>query len=464
MTYYNYNYLSDIGMGIGWLDISNEINNPTALSLTRNVTEYWIQESSNYNLKMFFGKTADDMLEWADKEKLNYLLVLSIGNNLSRRYTFFQEISDLIEQDKDLTLYGHILDRQDKFYELHRQCFLINVNYWKKIGRPIIGQEEHNEWETTEPLRSADNWHDNYTPHWVDKGNTTKMYIGRKYGWNLIDTVLKAGGKINSFNSRIRESKYYIYPEVEKDFHSKISYVLESIQQSNGHFVANTETPPYNILENTMDGVVCTAGGITPLLSCYFGNIKPYGNLTVFDCSPFAIEVQKCFVKKNLDYNNFKKSFYEVIGNLNIPALFKAESNIDKMQQVINDLMPNGLEYFINNVWPTINMNYVNCDLFDTNSFKRVVENHRRQKTFIHLSNVYFYQNTAWLYSAEHRYRLENDLLNLLYECGKDNFYLFQNRPGKAISWSFITPAEIMKDKSKYLAQVNELKLIPWIK
>lgn len=50
MAYYDYEYLRNQGFGVGWLDLSNRIKDTTALALSKNITEYWIQEIANYGL------------------------------------------------------------------------------------------------------------------------------------------------------------------------------------------------------------------------------------------------------------------------------------------------------------------------------------------------------------------------------------------------------------------------------
>jgi hypothetical protein len=460
--YYDYNYLKEKKVAVGWLDLTSKIKDTTALALTKNITEFWIQENANYHLKTCCFDNVDKILNWTINQDINYLLVLATGNHLVKDNQLIHELPDLLENNKDCVLFGHILDKKDNFYELHHQCFIVDINWWKSVKRPKFGNEEHVSWKTLEPIRSIENWHDDYTPHWIKKGKEIKTYSGRRQGWNLIDLSLKTRNKIFSFNERIRNSKVYIYPEVENDFHRKLFDVLDMLQ-ANIHFVANTESPPTK-MNKKLSGVICTSGGITPLLCSYSANLKPGDKLTIFDCSSVSLNIQKKIRQSNFDFKNFKKSFYDLIKDFDITSLLKAEPNIDTMQKIINFLMPRGLEDFIINVWPTLNVNYRIVNLFNINSFNSVLSEHINEPTLIHLTNILHYQNTASLYSSKHRYRIEKDLLDLFLKYGPDKYYLYQNRPGKNLGWRYVTPKEISNNKERYLKTVEELEILPWMK
>jgi hypothetical protein len=175
MAYYDYSHLNNIGFGMAWLDITDKITDTTALSLSKNITEYWVQENENFHLLTTCNKDSDAILKWADEAELKYLMVAAIGTNLSKRNNFHHDLPQFLENNPNFAVAGHILDKGDKFYELHHQCFIINMDWWRANGRPLIGKEELNTvWSTVKPIRSEENWHDGYTPHWIAQGNNTE--------------------------------------------------------------------------------------------------------------------------------------------------------------------------------------------------------------------------------------------------------------------------------------------------
>jgi len=462
MDYYNYHHLKSHGFGVGWLDISDKIKDTTSLALSKNITEYWVQEIANYVLETACKQNPDELLSWADEIGLKYVMIISIGSNLSKRQNLLNEIPDFLAQHPDLCIAGHLLDKKDKFYELHHQCYIINIEWWREAGRPKMGSEDQNIiWSTTEPTRSEENWHDDYTPHWVAPGVQQKEYTGRRFGWNIMDTALKQGKKLYSFTEIIRDSKYYLYPEVSFDVHTKLFEVMNHMQGYT-HFVANTETPPDRMLETDIQGAICTSGGITPLLSAYISNLKPYSKITIFDFSPLSLTLQREITKPGFDFKNFKDSFYKIVGSVDF-SMFRAETNIDKMQEIIDKLMPQGLEDFIRDVWPTMNIQFFNYNFFETYRLRNLLDRHIGEKTYIHLTNILHYQNSAWLYSSTHRYNIENDVFNIFSELGYETFYLYQNRPGINMNWRGNTPKQIFEKRELLLGRPKELNILPWI-
>jgi hypothetical protein len=462
MAYYDYEHLKNQGFSIGWLDISNRIRDTTALALSKNITEYWIQEIANYGLETTCKSSPDDLLIWADQNGLNYIMVVSIGSNLSKKQNLLNEIPEFLATHPDLSIAGHILDKGDKFYELHHQCYIININWWREAGKPRMGDEHQTlNWSTIEPARSEENWHDGYTPHWIAQGTELKTYTGKRFGWNIINSALKQNKKLYSFTENIRESKYYLYPEVSFDVHSKLFEVMNHLQ-GYGHFVANTETPPEKMKDNDFQGVVCTSGGITALLSAYVSNLQPYSKVTIFDFSPISLALQREIKKPGFDFKNFKDSFYKIVGHLDLTPMFRAESNIDKMQEIIDRLMPEGLEDFIRDVWPTLDIQLYQHNFFEIYRLKSLLGRHAGEKTYIHLTNILHYQNSAWLFSSSHRYNIEKDVLAIFSELGNETFYLYQNRPGVKVNWRGHTPKQINESKN-LLGRPSELNILPWI-
>jgi len=463
MAYYDYEYLNAQGLGIGWLDTSEHIKDTTALALSKNITEYWVQEIANYKLQTICKSNSDALLYWANEIGLKYVMIVALGSNLSKKQNLLNILSDFLEQHPDLSVAGHLLDKGDKFYELHHQCFIVNIDWWRESGKPGIGVEQQNmAWSTVEPIRSEENWHDGYTPHWIAQGNQLKEYTGKRFGWNIIDTALKQGKKLYSFSEAIRESKYYLYPEVSFDVHSKLFEVMNHLQ-GYGHFVANTETPPDRMLETDIQGAVCTSGGITPLLTAYVANLKPHSKLTIFDFSPLSLALQREIKAPGFDFKDFKSSFYKIVGHLDITSLFRAESNIDKMQSIIDKLLPEGLEDFIRDVWPTLDIELYQHNLFNIHRLKHLLSRHQDEKTYIHLTNILHYQHSAWLYSSTHRYNIEKDILAIFSELGHEKFYLYQNRPGLKVNWRGHTPKQIYESPELLLGRPKELNILPWM-
>jgi hypothetical protein len=418
MDYYDYDYLRNTKVGFGWLDITDHIKDSMMLALTKNITEYWVQELSWYQVEIKFKKSIDELLNWAAEKDLNYLVINATGSSLSdSSMPFIQMVSKYIMENSNLSLVGHILDRKDMYYEIHHQTILININWWKSAGKPIFGKESSERITVNIPLRSEENHHDEYTPLWVSQGTESKTFNGTKQGWNLIKTALETSDRVNSWPKYIRISKMYLYPEVTYGAASKLSGVVNKLQTC-AHFVANTESVPRVELDECggkFNVVISPASGITAVLTAWKCGLKEGDFVRIYDISPIALDLQKAMRDEPIDFKNFKFSFYNIF-NKKLDHfghdMLCATDNIDKMQEIINKLLPEGLEDFINNVWPKLNVSYSKIDLFDERAAEQLLHGiNKTDRTYLHLTNIFHYQNTAWIYDTKKRYEAEKRLI-----------------------------------------------------
>ena len=62
----------------------------------------------------------------------------SLKNPLSQEG--IKELEEFFKNDPDFAIVGHILDRKERFYELHQQTFIVNINWWKQRKKPFVGE------------------------------------------------------------------------------------------------------------------------------------------------------------------------------------------------------------------------------------------------------------------------------------------------------------------------------------
>jgi hypothetical protein len=432
MDYYDYNCLRSTKVGFGWLDITDNIKDSMMLALTKNITEYWVQELSWYQVEIKFKKSVDELLHWAAEQDLNYLVINTTGSSLSSDsgMPFIQMVSKYIMENPNLSIVGHLLDKKDMYYEIHHQTMLININWWKSARKPNFGKESNESITVTLPLRSNENHHDDYTPLWISEGTELKTFSRTRQGWNLIKTALETSDKVNSWPEYIRSSKCYLYPEVEYGAASKLSGIINKLQTC-AHFVANTESVPGVNLDECggkFDVVISPASGITPVLTAWKCGLKEGDYVKIYDISPIALEMQKAMKQQLVDYKDFKSSFYNIFNKkleyFGHEMLYAIE-NINRMQEIINKLLPEGLEDFINNVWPKIKVSYTKIDLFEEKAAEKLLHNiNKTDRTYLHLTNIFHYQNTAWIYDTKKRYSAEKRLISNIAIHNMDAIYV----------------------------------------
>lgn len=160
---------------------------------------------------VIFAKTLDEAMSKTDQ--YDHALVSYVG-------TFYR--FPVTETDKHIYHYldkfkqsdspcrGHILWHPDKQYgKLHYQSMFLNIDHWRKIGRPSFGK-----WtgEVMLPELSPTHVHDDYTPHWLKPSNTFGV-VEKAEMAEYISAVLKDGKEITNFHTMERNSKFFTYPQ-----------------------------------------------------------------------------------------------------------------------------------------------------------------------------------------------------------------------------------------------------------
>jgi len=186
----------------------------------------------------------DVLLQHACNKGHKWAVVFSTGAEFINGTKFFDAILAMIKND--FFVAGHILDRADAYYELHHQCYVINLEKYKELGCPEIGKQEFGSKHIQNiPLRSKDNIHDDYTPLTIGYGDYTRdEYQHKCHGWNILSVAFNNKETVLVFDSNIRNNKRHFYPESPKDFYKNLSWAYHRLNFCHDTFVhtSNTET------------------------------------------------------------------------------------------------------------------------------------------------------------------------------------------------------------------------------
>lgn len=347
--------------------------------LIKNQSDYTINNIVNSTYSVLQGMDEDLLLKEAADKNYKYAVVFSTGTEFINGVDFFEEIEKMITSE--FFIAGHVLDRGNAYYELHQQCYIINLIQYKELGYPAIGKQELGTSHIQEmPQRSTDNWHDDYTPISVGKGNTLKQYDHKCHGWNILSTGLYNNFKVLVFNQTIRQSKKHYYPESQKDFNKEIewAYFRQSFCQT--EFVHTTTTDLINFAPNKpFRQIVTPASGLW--YKEYIDTVNPV-KIIFYD-----------YNQKALDY-------------------WKTHA-------------PTG---------SNISCEFVLCDLLLGASFAHAIDTELADDTIINLSNIFNYEATTFFYSLEYRLYQENKLLDELRSIVPDAYVNFSVRASHAFS------------------------------
>lgn len=169
--------------------------------LSYNILENCIK---NYRYKFF--KNMQEAYNALDNESREFVIFVQPG--------VYCDFEKLVEDVEDEALIGHILDNKENYYEAHPQTVILNVNKWDRAGRPPINYSK--EIELMEPIRSRENFHDDYTPLWIKPSDKYKTYKPTYPFALMINSFLCRDSIhrpyiVRPFNHKERKTKSYIY-------------------------------------------------------------------------------------------------------------------------------------------------------------------------------------------------------------------------------------------------------------
>lgn len=312
--------------------------------LIKNQSDYTINNITSKGYTVLQGLNADVLLSKASQE-YNHAVVFSTGTEFINGNSFFKLIEK--ECNDNYLVKGHILDRRNAYYELHHQCYLVNLHNYKSLGCPSVGHttlgEKHRK---IKPIRSVENIHDDYTPTFVSQGTESITYDHKLHGYNIISKALQKYD-IASFNKDVRNSKKHYYPENQKEFLKKIDWAYKRESFCRTEFVHTESTEWGHVDISEIEQIFTPASG-----NWWVSQITKNCKVVLYD-----------YNKKSLDYWKNLNPSYSVL-------------QVD----LLNDT--------------------IDFDFFDPS-----------KKTLINLSNIFAYEGTAFTYSLEKRLQKESEIL-----------------------------------------------------
>jgi len=378
----------------------HKIKNDSAKEIIQNICEYQIGNLNVMGYDVLISISEDATLAKV-VDNYDYAVVISADTEFQGG-AFFKHLHKLIEQD--FYIAGHILDRKEGYYELHEQCYVINLKKHKELEMPPIGEMKRNaEHFTSEPIRSEENFHDDYTPLWVKPGGELKKYQHKWHGWNVISTALQNKENVIVFDEEIRSSKKCYYAQHETDFSENSKQIYKKYNQSANRlfYPINTEElQPVNIVGNIKQLIIPASG---------FNWVKyldKYGydeetEVIFYDYNPNALFYMEETVK-NFDGGDYHK-FLKSKNRHNTPDWLNTKLEIAEHFQTVS------------NIWhirQKVKFKFIECDLL--NEFTIKPKNHTN--TIFHVSNIFAYEPTVPFIPTKERVYKQNQLIKLLKE------------------------------------------------
>jgi hypothetical protein len=311
----------------------------------------------------------DDTLK---QVKTKYAVVIQEGK------FFFDHIDNnflkiVMSNIDDYSVIGHVLDRKERYYQIHQQQFILNVDNWKKINCPNFNHTQSDELVVIK--RSTDNFHDDHTPLWIEQTKDITSHNRLKFGGYVISEMLKHNFKIRPFNESERHVKKFVYYNIEEQVKHMLGY--EQINPHSYYYPISTATRIKHFKKQHTN-YISVANGVESLkrLIEVYKNIK---TITFYDTSITALIFTELLIKNfNSDYKKFVQDF-DMIGGQQWSTLNGQYEKLDEYD--ISELDP-----ILKHIRENVNVRYCIGDITRSSIVENVEEH-----TLVNLSNVFDY-------------------------------------------------------------------------
>ena len=272
---------------------------------------------------------------------------------------------------------GHLLFHPSKKYgRLHLQCMFMNLEHWRKIGKPKVTSAYSG--PVMLPQRSEGNVHDDYTPFWIkpsEKWSEVKKWHMGEY----ITKVLEDGQKILNFDLE-RTCKFFTYPEREE---ISDMLLLERNRKENIVYVKNNEKlKKYDKLPDRKYDVIYSpaSGEMSEFLFYKFGHENT--KLVIYDYNSISLKwKQFLYQSVNTPQDIAKVSNY--IGQKYDCYI----DNVDYRESVVKE----NLEIFSDEKWIDIMKNANNVEFVECDVVNDILQIDETKTNFIAFSNIFSY-------------------------------------------------------------------------
>tara|TARA_B110000037_G_scaffold199404_1_gene239128 strand:- start:305 stop:1384 length:1080 start_codon:yes stop_codon:yes gene_type:complete len=262
-----------------------------------------------------------------------------------------------------------------------------------------------------------------------------------------IDNVIEA----NTFKDDIID-----FNVSNSDNLSKLTEIL-NLQVS---FVANTEQFKHVNTGNTFTKLITSSGGLNPILYPWSLNMTNGATVDVVDISNIALVNAQRWVREwnGTDCLNFVNMLIDSTSVDGVTFITRGGAHKHRMQKLLDE--QDGFAEWYRDKFSFINYNFRKHDFFNSKENDKLIESVKNNigNVYIHLSNIYHYQATAFYYNLESRVAMQNDFINKIKI----------NNLGSKVMITYIdaqhqtSPKPVWVDDIELIELLPRYKVFPW--
>lgn len=412
--------------------------------IAKNLSDYMLNRFLKNGYDIFIGDDENELLT-ADLENYSHAVIIATGTSLK----LSERLIDAIEKKclEEFYIAGHILDRNQSYFELHHQFYIVNLSVHKELGCPVLGEASN---IVHSKLKPFSNTIDGYISQELTIGFEETEYLGTMHGWNILSIALNNKKRVIDLGEEIRNNKKYFYYEYDHVF------LKESSELFYNQFMFNNIVVPFNSDKLTrnldykgpVDQYITLGTGVN-----WVENLHSFGftkNTEVFftDINPLVLQFMKAMVKEwdGKNYVDFylKQDFF--LPN-NLP--YDYENYIFQIRQQWNLFLSECSDW--EEKWKAIRnlkFRFISIDYMSEYNFDWFKSD---IKTVFNISDMFDHVPNVFQQSMKYRISAENRFLNKLKEKNSDIFLLWTSRSAESF---------LPLDQHPKFQKVSEINLI----
>lgn len=449
--------------------ILDNINNQASTSsqeVARNLTDFFLSALITRNYDIFIDTDTDSLLRRvASDDYYSHAVVVITGTHAGLSERLFDAVE--VKCQEHFSIAGHILDRSkfSGYFEIHNQFFIANMDEYRRLGLPDMGQTIWNiEHTKIEPLRSTEVIaEDDEIPVWIQQGTVEKSYKHKMHGWNFVNHGLQNNAVFCDVGDTIRNNKKYLYFEHDHVFYRHMPELF------NYALICNNMVTPWNsdllpTLPNIgapLDHFITTGTGLNWIHNVIKLGYHKDTKVTFIDISYAVLSFMKSLIEEwdGVDYATFYMKQLKFMPDSFKYDLVKHEHNIrvwwEKFEKTFGNFQQTWEEI------KQIQFDYKLLDLFVNNEYKFIIPG---QVTFINVSDAFNHVPYVHVASVKFRVSRENNLIAALQQIDENIILHIPTRIGHfykhpLTSQEYITFGKV-KDFNMW--DINEFNAPPW--
>lgn len=348
-------------------------------TLLKSVKDYFYQNLlHDFDETRVFNCSINNINQTLRQIQTEYVLVIQEG------IFFFDHVDNnflkiTIKNLEDYVLIGHVLDRKDRYYQLHPQQFILNVNKWKQIGSPDFNCRSDNNLSAIK--RSDDNFHDDYTPTWIQASDSSVSCEKLKFGGFVISEFLKNDFKVRPFNTDERHVKKFVYYDTQEQVSHLLTY--ERLHPKSFYYAKTTRNSK-RLFEQNASHYISVANAVESLykIKDVYKDIK---SIDFYDISITALIFTEHFINS---FKNDYKKFVNDFDNMGARPWTTLDLSNEDYYELDNYTDVDDIQDVLEHIRSNVTVNYYYGDITRTS----VIEN-IKESTVMYVSNSFEYEH-----------------------------------------------------------------------